>query len=113
MALDRKTVLEGLLALDKPVEEILSALRAYDWDSEVELVRLAPVDITAVLGRFLSGTLSAKDVEDWAEAIEGRDDIDYASPESVPLAVHELANPLITQPLTRQSAEYWIAQLSV
>ena len=58
------------------------------------------------VNRFLAGRTSAIEVENWANAIEGRDDIGFepANEQLLRELVHELANPLLTQPLTRERA---------
>lgn len=61
-----------------------------------ELVREA-------LGRFLASVSSAYEIEEWANLIEGREDIGYAS-EAVKGAIHVLANPLLNGELTKASA---------
>jgi hypothetical protein len=104
MNLSRESVLNRLVNLDGSLHESIAALRGFAWDSPQSIVSLTPAQVSAVLSRFLAGTLEAKDIEAWAEAIEGRDDIGYSPDEPAGLAIHELANPLITQPLTRQSA---------
>jgi hypothetical protein len=113
MQRDRTSVLSDLVTLSRPLAEILNDLRGFGWDSSEVLVMLAPHHITAVLYRFLAGELATSDVEDWADAIEGRDDVDYSTPQAVPLSIFELANPLLTEALTRQSAQQWVARLMV
>ncbi|WP_189375993.1 hypothetical protein [Thermomonas carbonis] len=75
------------------------------------MITLEPVHAFAVLIRFLAGELSVTDVEDWANAIECREDIGLDQESLMASVVFELANPLITRPLTRQSATDLVSKL--
>jgi hypothetical protein len=67
-----------------------------------------------VLGRFINEELNENEVEAWANAIEGREDIDYeiGYEELLSDVIHQLANPLLTVPLTTSSAEEILDSLS-
>jgi len=67
--------------------------------------------ISAVLNRFLTGDISETEVEGWANAIECREDIAFLQPSLVAETILALANPLLTRPLTRQSASQLVAAL--
>ena len=108
----RTSQLKELLHFSRPVADVVSDLSAFGWDSDEVLATLEPAHISTVLNRFLSGEISATDVEDWANAIECREDIGLIQGSPVADALDELANPLLTRPLTRQSAAEWVAALS-
>ena len=103
---ERTKSLESLLTLNQPLDEIRSALASFPWDSESELVTLSLAHVGSVLARYLRNNLSEKDLEDWANALELREDIGFEPPTENVLKeiIHELANPSLTQPLTRQRA---------
>ena len=101
----------NLLQFSRPLTDIARDLSAFGWDSDQELVALEPAYIASVLQRFLSEEFSIADVEDWANAIECREDIGLDPDSSVFMALHELANPLLTKPLTKQSATDLVASL--
>lgn len=108
----RQSHLEDLLHFRRPLADVARDLSAFVWDSERSLVTLNPAHISAVLNRFLAGNLSEIDVEGWANAIECREDIGILQPSPVAEAILELANPLLTRPLTRQSAVELVAALN-
>ena len=108
----RTSQLKELLHFSRPVAEVVSDLSGFGWDSEAELATLEAAHISTVLNRFLSGEISAADVEDWANAIECREDIGLLPGSPVTDALDELANPVLTRPLTRDSAAEWVAVLS-
>jgi hypothetical protein len=107
----RTSHLEELLHFSRPLADVTHDLSVFAWDSEEELATLESEHISAVLGRFLAGDISDTDVEAWANAIECREDIGFPHPSPVAEAIWELANPLLTRPLTRQSAGELVATL--
>jgi hypothetical protein len=82
--------------------ERIAAVEDYEWD-EYDLVPLRLADVVRVLRRFLQGTLSACDVEAWADALEMREDVDYDSDVGESLFI--LATPSINGELTTDLAE--------
>jgi hypothetical protein len=108
----RTSQLKELLHFSRPVADVVSDLSAFGWDSDEELVTLEAAHISTVLNRFLAGDISAADVEDWANAIECREDIGLFQGSPVADALDELANPVLTRPLTRGSAAEWVVVLS-
>jgi len=106
MTSERRKALEALLGFEQPVEQHRTALAAFSWDADTELAFLSLSHIADVLNRFVAGRMVAPEVEAWANAIEGRDDIGFESANERLLRelLHELANPLLTQSLTRERA---------
>ncbi len=102
--MDRKVILSDLVELAKPLDEILINLKRLAWDSEVPLVTLEQRHLASVIRRYLDGKLSSEAVEVWPNAVEGRDDIGYEPDTFVARLLHELANPRLTAPLTRERA---------
>jgi hypothetical protein len=62
---------------------------------------------------YLAGELSAADLQLWAEALEGRDDLGFHSDCADRLKdfLFEFATPEVNEPITRQLAERWLSQL--
>lgn len=112
--LNRQVLLQRLLSGDSDLDAISLALRPFGWDSEVELVTLERTDVARILHRFLLNRLSADVVRAWACMIEGRDDIGYEplNERAIRDALFELANPLLTELLTRSSATRLAASLN-
>lgn len=102
MTTSRKELLERLVRFDAPIAPTLSALQEFGWDCDEPLMTLDEPAVRAVLQHYLSGRLTAGDVEAWADAIESRDDVDYSSFSDI---IHELANPSITRALTPTTAQ--------
>lgn len=87
----------------------ISHLRLFAWDSDAALVTLTGNDLIRILNGYLRGELSDTEVEEWAEALEGRDDIGYEPRLSGTLRqiIFELANPLLTAPIEPAQARRW------
>src|SRR5256885_11135923 len=100
--MDRRTAVLDLVELRRPVADAVNAVRTFPWDAEEELATLGPGQLGHVLDLFLAGNLSAQELEDWANAVEGRDDIAF-EPREVVDFLSELANPLLHKALTVES----------
>jgi len=95
--IDRKKTLQDLIEFRKKPSVMHAALSAFEWDCDEELVQMERRQIATVLQKYIAGETSDEEIEDWANLIEGRDDINYAEVEDV---LHVLANPAITYKLT-------------
>lgn len=102
MDIDRKSLLQDLVKLNAPISRIAVTLENVEWDSDVRLVTLRASDLKAVLERYASGELSNQDIERWANLIEGREDVEVE--ESVKETLFELANPELTEHLSKARA---------
>ncbi len=91
---DRRSILVSLLELDRPIAEIQAILRGLEWDYPVALVKLTRDHIRNILESVKAGTVEPAGIEDWANCVEGRDDIEFAD-EATKEAVHILANPVL------------------
>jgi len=109
----RVALIEELLQMARPISEVARALSNLEWDYEGEGVTLAKHHLTSVLERFLLGELDASEVERWANLVEGRDDVDISTAGRHALdALHELANPLLTQALSVERARTLVSLLT-
>ena len=110
---DRCRVLEELVRLSAPIHDIKTRLSQYPWEAERELVLIRPEHVISILRKFSKQAISASDVEDWANLIEGREDVGFESQfEDIGRDVlYELANPQLTRPLTLDLASEWIQRL--
>ncbi len=107
-------LLNSLLKFEQPLSEILPLLNSFEWDSEKALILLNKRHIVEIIQRYLDGKLSSSEVEDWANAIEGREDIEYERDceQMIDDAIYELANPLLTRSLSADSAREWLEKFA-
>jgi hypothetical protein len=112
--MERVEALSALITLSQPLPEVRLAIGRFPWDSETELVTLTVDHVSSVLDRFMRGKLSAEDVKEWADLIEGRDDIALVGGKDGPImaVIFTLANPGITESLTAGLAKRLRSSLS-
>jgi hypothetical protein len=106
---DRREALRNLIDLKEPVADAARRVREFPWDSDTELVILTRLDLAGILDLYLQGKLDGSELEQWAEALEGRDDVGYEG-QAVALLkqiIFELANPEITSQLDSKRAREW------
>ncbi|MEA3191300.1 MAG: hypothetical protein QOD77_1882 [Thermoplasmata archaeon] len=97
----RYEALCALLELQLPLQPAIDRLAKFEWDSEA-LVTLQSRHIVSTLQRFLQGEINANIVEAWANALEGRDDVDIDS--NLEDIIFDLANPALQGALTMEQA---------
>ncbi|MDR0780003.1 MAG: hypothetical protein LBF16_04820 [Pseudomonadales bacterium] len=99
-------VLGDLLDFSKPISFLMDSLKGSDWSFAGKPVTMKQEHIKRVLLRYIQGHLTAEDIENWANLIEGREDIDFEPDheEVIGECVHELANPSLTHELSVQRA---------
>jgi len=102
--MDRVRLIAQLLRYEQPLPHVLSDLAVYGWDSDGPLAELKSSHIRSALHRYLQAELSAAQVEEWANAIECREDIAYEPSSLVGETIFELANPELTPPLNQERA---------
>lgn len=112
-ARQRRDVLVDLIELRRSPGVAIAAVRELPWDSDVEIVLLARVNAVAVLQRYLRGELSAADLEGWADAVEGREDVgsEQGHEELLRAFVFETANPVLAEQISDSYARRWLERL--
>jgi hypothetical protein len=95
MDMNRQDLLNSLITLNLPIQELEEKIKYIGWDVEEPLVFLERRHIESVLNRHLSGELTLDDIFRWAELIECREDINYTGVHRkyVQNAIFKLANP--------------------
>ena len=106
----RRTVLTSLLANDRPTNELRAALAQFEWDCPEPLASLTRDHVLNILKKFLAEELTAEAVEDWADLVESREDINYTD-DHVLNAIFVLANPLINGQLDNQLAQHLVSEI--
>lgn len=103
---DRENAVRALVECSDSLIVIKDRLRKFSWDYEGNRIELSLAHVIGVLNKYIDGSLTASEVEDWAELIESRDDISFVKDSENWIAemIYELANPYLTEPLTRERA---------
>jgi hypothetical protein len=109
----RRGALENLIHLRGSVADALKRLRVFDWDAAPNLVTLSPATVIEVLERYLSGDVTAEEIEKWADGIEVREDIAFPPlfDKVMKELFFEVANLEINRPLSPETARNWSERL--
>ncbi|MEZ2333618.1 hypothetical protein AB6802_28185 [Mesorhizobium sp. RCC_202] len=107
------SALSDLIEFNKPINLLAEGTSGLGW-AETPLVVLTADHIVSVLHRFRAGAFTAADVEQWADMIECREDIDYQEDrdEEILQAIYVLANPVLNGLLDDALTDQVIASLS-
>ena len=110
----RGELLEKLLNLHGNVTFFAQELQEYPWDIAQPLAMLTRGMVVQVLERFVRDEFDANTLEEWANLIEGREDIAFerVHKDAISEAIFQLANPLLTVELTKQSVSDLAKKLS-
>jgi hypothetical protein len=97
----RMEIVAKLVRFEQPIATSLAELSEFAWDYDGEPFVVSADDVVSILNRFLADQLSAQDVEDWADAIEVREDIAFdENTDWTQETVHLLSNPSINGAIT-------------
>ena len=110
---ERIQALRDLLELRRPVGEAVSRLRRFPWDSANELVILTRRSALDMVNRYLGDQLTASEFVEWANALEGRDDVGFEDLDEDLLRqfLLEFANPELFEPISTDLAREWSVRL--
>jgi hypothetical protein len=97
----REEAVQALVRFDRPLEALRAGIVGYPWDWEgPTLAVLKREHLIEALSRWQAGDLSDHEVENWADLVEVRDDLDHDPEDPVVAdAVFNLANPLLHGPI--------------
>jgi hypothetical protein len=106
--------LNALVNLNQPLSTILPILKTFPWDSNQTIITLKKEHLIHILNQYLNHSLSAIDLENWANAIECREDITYETEGEgfINDIIFDLANPILNAPISPELVKQYITQLS-
>lgn len=111
LASERLGLVVELVTLSRPLDDILHDLQQCSGDADAELVTLERQHVVSVLERYVAGEIEERTVEDWADAVELRDDVGLPDDETLRDSLFEAANPPADRPLTSERAKTMIKLL--
>ncbi|HTA27583.1 MAG TPA: hypothetical protein VK809_07340 [Bacteroidia bacterium] len=108
----RDLVIKSLIEINADINTLIQELSKYPWDSE-PLITLSLRHVKNALYQYLQGNISALELENWANAVEMRDDIEYeyGNEKTISKVLSELSNPVISQPIDKDHIEEIINSL--
>lgn len=90
--MNRTEALQQIITFGDLRDVAFTELVKFGFDSDVEHFVLDHKVLLDVLARYISGSISGDDLEEWANFVECRDDINYLAVEDY---LYALANPEI------------------
>lgn len=111
--MNRVQLLRNLIEYNSSLKVIQEKLASFKWDSS-ELITLTKEHIISVLNRYIEGSISAEELEDWADTIECREDIHYNDHDDdiINEKIYILANPVLQGKMDKARALSMINELS-
>lgn len=109
----RTSLLNELLFLKRDLNQISQELKRFEWDSEEELVILDKDVLANLLNGFLTKNYSFDVLEDWANLVECREDIEYEEQnlELIKEILGALANKSISNPIDENIISSWLSKI--
>jgi hypothetical protein len=109
----RARAVQDLVALRTPLVVAIQRVRSYPWDSDHALATLTRENLASIVQRYLDDELSSSELEAWANAVEGRDDIDIDSDGASEIReiLFEMATPEVNRAISPTLANEWLERL--
>lgn len=112
---DRIKLVQACIGLPADFDEQCGHVAKFGWDydGKVKAV-LSRADVATILQRYLKSEIGNKQIENWADFIEGRDDIAFEHGAETILneSIHVMANPKLHGNMTIKSAHELLSELS-
>lgn len=97
---ERLDILNDIILLKADVATLVQELSEYPWDIDRPLLKLRYEHLCNILNRFKFGAIDSAVLEDWANAIEVRSDLEFES-EDLKQIIFELASPVLYGAITK------------
>jgi hypothetical protein len=109
--INHRQALENLLRFEGSVSELERPWQRLPYDYDGLPVVLTMAHIKHALQRRIDEDITAKDLEIWADLVEGRPGIEYEDEEQCSDLLFRLSTPEINQPLSVESCRHILAEL--
>ncbi len=96
----RKKLLENLVKFNRDLCYLKNELKKHPWDIEFPLYMVENKHLKSVLERAINSEINLQSIEDWANIIECREDLEYQN-EITHEIIDKLANPILFGNLSR------------
>ncbi len=98
---ERIVILEELVKFASNINELVDELSRFPWDCDEPVIIITVKNILLIMDRFIAGEISVDTLENWANAIECREDIGFENEKLQELIVR-LANPVLYEQISVQ-----------
>ncbi len=106
----RKQILLEIFNLESDLNQLQDKILEYPWDSEMPLLVVSKDDLAKIMQKFISSDTLFLEVENWANLLECREDIQY-QPEELKEYIFELANPYLYGEITKERLQEIVNEL--
>ena len=110
MMRNRKDILMDLICFNGNLLTLQNELSQYFWDVEEPILIISKVELSDVLKRCVEDEISFEELENWANAIECRDDLDFKGVEMQEI-IFELASPEVNGEIRKERLQEIIDEL--
>ena len=107
---DEIGILLDLVHFKNNIDTLKNMLSQIGFDSEIELVSMSRDNIVEILQRSLDKKISFLELEEWANLIECREDIDFED-EKTQEMIFKLANPYLYGKLDEKQVLSYLNEL--
>lgn len=109
---DKKQILKNLIKFNKSLKNIKNEISNLNFDSKFELYIITKNDIKQILNRALKENIAFKELEEWANLIECRDDLGFEE-EILQEIIFDFANPEINGLITKDKIKTALKELDM
>ena len=107
---NKTSILLDLVHFKNNIDTLKNMLSQIGFDSEIELVSMSRDNIVEILQRSLDKKISFLELEEWANLIECREDIDFED-EKTQEMIFKLANPYLYGKLDEKQVLSYLNEL--
>jgi len=108
---NRTDILKDLVSFSGDLSALKSELSQYSWDTEEPCLIITKSQFSKVLTKCIDQIITFQDLEDWANAIECRDDLDFEDEEMQEI-IFEFSSPEINGEITKDRLQVIVNDLS-
>ncbi len=98
---NRKDILIDLIRFSGNLQELQTELSQFSWDVEGFSLIVSKLEFTNILKKCIEDKISFEELENWANIIECRDDLDFEDVE-IQEIIFELASPEINGEISKE-----------
>ena len=107
----REEILRDLVCLNGDLSKLQLELSYYTWDIDNPILTITKTDVYYVLSKFKNENMNFDLLEDWANAIESRDDLEFEN-EKLKEIINEIANPTLFKQLSKDRLTEFMERLN-
>lgn len=101
---NRAELLTQIARFQIEISSAIKEFQKYSWDCERDLYILTKSDLLRVFKKYLSNSITEKEINEWANFLECREDLGYEneSGELLKQIIIDLANPDLSEPISKK-----------